>query len=513
MPPTLSRAGAGPRRRSRPLARLLTVCVALSAALLTPVAAGAVGTSNEDAYRHIGAADRTDWMRDIASDTSLAAMSVPGTHETLSLHGGDVTQTQEDFGDSANTLTAQLERGIRAIDIRARVTEGKYFTVHHAVYYQQANFDDVLSKAQAFLGQHPSETIVMRLRAECPFTSPGLFDCANDPSTVTPDTFRSIFSGYVAKYPGLFYSPSVAGTGRTAVPRLSQIRGKLVLGSLDGIGGYSDNYGISTFNENQEDHWAAANPPQKWTYVKANVDRAVSGDKGQMYVTYTSASTAPFNFDPFHYAGGIDDIPGVNFQLMQYLNSGGANGRLGIVMMDFPGWALVNDIISRNDDGIVKGGNRAIWVVNPDKTYVNSEYNRCMVRGPEFDSSKTGGLVTQHACQSTAPSSHQWQAELPSTYDGQGYYWIKSSNGKCLTVPYNNGTPPSAGTQLFWWGCETRWFSGNQLWNIIPTKVGTVNGYKGAYLFINNWTGQCLSMDPATASTSGGKVTQDTCPK
>ncbi|QIY66658.1 RICIN domain-containing protein [Streptomyces sp. RPA4-2] len=154
-------------------------------------------------------------------------------------------------------------------------------------------------------------------------------------------------------------------------------------------------------------------------------------------------------------------------------------------------------------------GNRAIWVVNSDKTYVNTEYNRCMVRGPEFDSSKTGGLVTQHVCQSTAPSSHQWAAELPSSFDSKGYYWIKAGNGMCLTVPYNNGTPPSAGTQLFWWGCETRWFSGSQMWNIIPTKVGT----KGAYMFINNWTGLCLSMDPATASASGGKVTQDTCPK
>ncbi|MEV6537041.1 RICIN domain-containing protein, partial [Streptomyces sp. NPDC051639] len=96
-----------------------------------------------------------------------------------------------------------------------------------------------------------------------------------------------------------------------------------------------------------------------------------------------------------------------------------------------------------------------------------------------------------------------------SSFDSKGYYWIKAGNGMCLTVPYNNGTPPSAGTQLFWWGCETRWFSGSQMWNIIPTKVGT----KGAYMFINNWTGLCLSMDPATASASGGKVTQDTCPK
>ncbi|MGG8410516.1 phosphatidylinositol-specific phospholipase C domain-containing protein, partial [Streptomyces sp. 12297] len=128
------------------------------------------GSTNSDAYRNLGAADRADWLRSYASDARLSELSLPGTHDTLSIHGGAAVQTQEDYGDSADTLTAQLERGIRAIDIRVRVTENKYFTVHHSAYYQQANFDDVLTKAQSFLRSHPGETIVMRLRAECPYT-------------------------------------------------------------------------------------------------------------------------------------------------------------------------------------------------------------------------------------------------------------------------------------------------------------------------------------------------------
>ncbi|MFF8594511.1 hypothetical protein ACF061_24275 [Streptomyces sp. NPDC015220] len=96
-------AGAGPRRRSRPLARLMTVCVALGAALLTPTAAGAAGSTNEDAYRNLGQADRAEWMWGIASDTPLSAMSLPGTHDTLAVHVGISAQTQEDYGDSAGT--------------------------------------------------------------------------------------------------------------------------------------------------------------------------------------------------------------------------------------------------------------------------------------------------------------------------------------------------------------------------------------------------------------------------
>ncbi|MEV5968407.1 phosphatidylinositol-specific phospholipase C domain-containing protein [Streptomyces sp. NPDC051921] len=505
----------GPRRHARRLARLVTACVAAGAALFPTGPAVASGTTYTDAYSNLGPANRADWMKGLASDTWLAAVSLPGTHDTLSIHGGPAAQTQEDFGDSANTLTAQLERGIRAIDIRVRVTENRYFVVHHGSAYQQANFDDVLSKAQAFLGQHKGETIVMRLRAECPRSGGGAFDCKNDPDTVDSRRLEEIFGSYVSRYPGLFYSPSVA-KGRTGVPRLSQVRGKIVLGSFDGLD--VDDYGIRTFNDHKEDTWNASHPEKKWGYVRDNIERAVRDGSGEMFVTYTSASTVP-DLSPAMFAGGWGwhnqqpAVHGVNYRFMQYLNNGGGNGHLGVVMMDFPGWALVDNIIARNQGQLVTAGHQAIWQVRADKTYADTKYGRCMVRGPEFDSSRTGGLVTQRACQSTAPSSHQWGAERPSSFDGKGYYWIKASNGKCLTVPYNNGTPPGAGTQLFWWDCETRWFSGSQMWNVVPTSVEVAGERRAAYRFVNNWTGLCLSVDPATAATSGGKVTQDTCPK
>ncbi|MEU4203496.1 hypothetical protein AB0B79_24350 [Streptomyces sp. NPDC039022] len=93
----------------------------MGAALLTPGAAGAAGSRNQDAYRDLGSTTRLDWMANIADDTSLAAMSLPGTHDTLAIHGGAITQTQEDFGDNGKTLKAQLEHGIRAIDVRVRI--------------------------------------------------------------------------------------------------------------------------------------------------------------------------------------------------------------------------------------------------------------------------------------------------------------------------------------------------------------------------------------------------------
>ncbi|MFJ3793983.1 phosphatidylinositol-specific phospholipase C domain-containing protein [Kitasatospora sp. NPDC090091] len=494
-------------RRLRRLARTATVTAVATLALAVaplaaPHAALAAGKDNRDAFRNLGSATQQDWMGKVGATTPLTAMSIPGTHETLSLHGGSNTQTQQDFGDSAATLTAQLDRGIRAIDIRVRIINDK-FVIHHGPYYQNANFDDVLTKAKAFLSAHRGETVLMRLRAECDGST---FSCSDDHPTAS---HTALFDAYAKQYAGLFYNNGK----RSDPPTLGQARGKIVLSVFNAANGGS--YGLNGFEDHTEDTWNAADAPAKWSLVNKNLAAAASAPANQTFVTYTSASRAPFNLVPSEYAGGYGVlhgkdlvwVDGVNVRLMNYLNGGGGN-RLGIVMMDFPGWALVEDIIARNRYYEARNSSPAIWVVKADKTYVDSKYGRCMTRGPEFDSSGQGGVVQQRTCQSTPPGSHQWQAAKPSTFDSMGYFWIKANNGQCLTAPYNNGTPPPAGTQLFWWPCETRWFSGNQMWNIMPTNLAD----QAAYRFINQWTNLCLMVDPATASQSGGKVILGNCP-
>lgn len=46
-----------------------------------------------------------------------------------------------------------------------------------------------------------------------------------------------------------------------------------------------------------------------------------------------------------------------------------------------------------------------------------------------------------------------------------------------------------------------------------PATVEMADTSRTAYAFVNNWTGRCLAIDPATASVAGGRVTQDACPK
>ncbi|MHC3390399.1 phosphatidylinositol-specific phospholipase C domain-containing protein [Streptomyces lavendulocolor] len=177
---------------------------------------------------------------------------------------------------------------------------------------------------------------------------------------------------------------------------------------------------------------------------------------------------------------------------------------------DTPGVTPLSVVDDLNRNAVIIDPHQALWTVSAGKQYVSTiATNRCMVRGDEFEDGQ-GGLVTQRNCANPAPSSHQWTATPPTGHDGKGFHWIKAGNGSCLTVPYNNGTPPGNDTQLFWWPCETRWFSGSQLWNVIPAKQ---QGGPAAFYFVNQWTGKCLTLDIPTSAAKAGKVTQAACPK
>ncbi|MFG2298368.1 hypothetical protein [Streptomyces sp. NPDC048603] len=105
------------------------------------------------------------------------------------------------------------------------------------------------------------------------------------------------------------------------VPLLSQVRGKIVLGSFKGV---ANACGTKSFNSHQEDHLAAATVPEKWKYVKENIDAAVGSATGEMFVTYTYTFVSRgLNRSPAKYAGGgyrslqdgiTIDVPGVNHQ-------------------------------------------------------------------------------------------------------------------------------------------------------------------------------------------------------
>lgn len=286
-----------------------------------------------------------DWMRSLPGGTSLAALSIPGTHQTLSLHGGDLTQTQENHGDSAETLSAQLDAGIRAVDIRVRRYEDR-FTLHHGPYYQNANFADVLQKAGTFLAEHPGETIVMRLKAEC---TGEVTSCSDEASTMEAP---AIYDWYRDNDPNgkYLYNPAEDG-----MPTLGSARGKIVLGAMQGPqGGLYGGYGLPQFTDDnwgdyvQDDYTVptVGDIDDKWNKVRDHLDKTAKAPSEEMFLNFSSGSS--IGTFPKAVACGESGARGVNDYALEHLGGEGGD-RTGVVMTDYPGADLVNAIITRNN--------------------------------------------------------------------------------------------------------------------------------------------------------------------
>ncbi|GLY07114.1 phosphatidylinositol-specific phospholipase C [Actinoplanes sp. NBRC 101535] len=330
---------------------LLLIPLVVGAVLVAPQAAHA----DDASYRTLSTASNPDWMRSLPDSRSLSALSIPGTHETLSILGGSLTQTQENFGESAATLTAQLTAGIRMIDVRARVNSGNTFTVHHGATYQNANFDDVLTKLSSFLSAHPGETVVLRFKQECTGELGSCTDASGQ------NGFTDIFDGYTARYPGLFWAPSVSRTAKASVPTLGAVRGKVVLAAMHGPrGGNFAGYGLSQFsgwNDGSstyvQDNYTVSSVgaiATKRDQVRRFLDVTSAADPSLMYVNFASGSS--LFAQPYQVAGGSLGVQGVNPFLLIYLNEGPEVHtpvvRTGVIMLDFPGGGLIDKIISYN---------------------------------------------------------------------------------------------------------------------------------------------------------------------
>jgi len=355
---------------------------ALAIAGLIAVNAEAATAIDREAYSHDAdsGAYNPDWLAELPDTLKLSQLSLPGTHDTMSLYGGDIPQTQ------AMDLREQLEAGIRVLDIRCRHVNDN-FLIYHGSVYQKAGFTDVLDVVQAFLTQHPGETVVMRVKEE---------------STPTGNTreFRQTYDAITAKYPGLFWQP-----GGNFNPALGSVRGKVVL--LQNFAEWTQQ-GIN-LKELERQGTAPDDCPLNsnwdlygvWEKAKTQFMAAASGDQDKIYMnrcltgstggfpyfaasgksspqtdapqlmtgltTLTNPNTYP-DFPRVNCLGKLCSIAflGTNPLSSQFLRNLRANyaalnqvyqtlninirvsKRVGMVMMDFPGKSLINNIIAMN---------------------------------------------------------------------------------------------------------------------------------------------------------------------
>ena len=261
--------------------------------------------------------DSTDpaWMAEQDDLISLAALSIPGTHDTGARFepAPGLAKTQE------LTIQQQLDAGVRYLDIRCRHFEDE-FLIYHGAIDQNQSYDEVLATLAAFLDAHPTETIIASVKEE------------SMPQGNTR-TFPQTFDDYLGKNPDLWYLGD-------RIPTLGEVRGKIVLlrrfdtpRAMLGLDAspWLDNTTFSVSNASAlriQDASMVTDNNAKWAAITALADEARSGPESTLFLDYTSG---------YQTMNALPNIPivsdDINARLDAYLAT--ASGRLGVLVMDF----------------------------------------------------------------------------------------------------------------------------------------------------------------------------------
>lgn len=317
-----------------------------------------------------------DWMSRMPDSVYINSLSIPGTHDTLTFNLTNTVVYQCQNHD----LATQLRAGLRYFDIRGRLLVSASFAtpdpvigIFHSHVYTGYTFQDVLLTLFAFLDENPSEGIVLRVKEEGKPVYQG--DPSDEWTTGAYNTtFEEAFNYYRLRHPLtapgaadhlLVPWPALGASDDRIMPTVAQLRGRvLVLYEFP----VQDNvaYGIPWDVQPYmalEDLWVIADPEhldEKWDAIRTNLALAGQSDD-QSDTLYLSHLSASVGVTPIEAAAGPlvkrEDgsvIVGMNERTGLWLEQNkeamkGSAGKTGIVMADFPGQRLVDDILDRND--------------------------------------------------------------------------------------------------------------------------------------------------------------------
>ncbi|XP_058664626.1 1-phosphatidylinositol phosphodiesterase-like [Ammospiza nelsoni] len=251
-----------------------------------------------------------DWMAGLPDALPLSHLSIPGTHDSLSLFGGRRLRCQS-WG-----LEAQLAAGIRFLDVRCKLSRGE-LRIYHLCTFQRASLRGVLRRTLRFLRAHPGEAVLMRIKEELPiFSRPGFA--------------AQLHRCLLEEGQGCVWC-------REEVPTLGQVRGKIVV--LEALA--REVLGIPYEQLSISDAWNVLSLEHKWARVRRHLEKAADGDPSTMYLTFCSGNglfTCPEEVARF-----------VNPRCCQHLRRrAGQPVRWGVVIMDFPGAGLLRLIVESN---------------------------------------------------------------------------------------------------------------------------------------------------------------------
>ncbi|EFQ30992.1 phosphatidylinositol-specific phospholipase C [Colletotrichum graminicola] len=288
-------------------------------------------------------ANHAEWMRAIPDDTNLTSLSIPGTHDTMTFDlSNEVFQCQN------HNLSAQLHAGMRYLDIRGRLVNDT-IGIYHGSMSTGYSYTDVLLTVFSFLDQHPSETVVMRLKEE------------GRPIGSNTMTFEDAFNFYLhnstATAPGA-KAHFRKHNPRAPYPALGALRGKVFLLQNFAAKGPESPYGVIWESADMvlEDLWIIPSIDHlymKWEAIENALRRAATAKERANRVLYLAHLSASVGVLPIEAAAGNLNrtVAGMNDRTGDWLAATADradSGKTGVVIIDFPGKELVDQVLARN---------------------------------------------------------------------------------------------------------------------------------------------------------------------
>ncbi|KAL2885219.1 1-phosphatidylinositol phosphodiesterase [Ceratocystis lukuohia] len=281
----------------------------------------------------VGEGKYTDWMGAIADDTLLSSLSIPGTHDSMAYHiGNSFMQTQNSY------LAQQLTGGIRYIDITCRYQDSS-IQVYYGPYDTGHPLSTVLEEIFDFLDQHPRETVVLRIRHNILVTSTKFFEAFD----------KNFISGSHVGDRAIEHIYTTDSGVIAMAPTLGELRGKVLIledFETEDPGCYGLPWNKDTVTSYSR-RFATGGMflEAKWKVIKFYLSQDPSPDSNILRITHT---TANFGVIPIDIAARNSPSTGMNGYLGQYLQEPEAKC-FGIIVMDFPGKQLVQNILALND--------------------------------------------------------------------------------------------------------------------------------------------------------------------
>lgn len=283
-----------------------------------------MGSTQSDFYdttHHPDAIDgNRNWLTQLNDDNiSIASLSIPGTHNSLGLYGGHMYECQ------SWDLRDQFYAGIRFIDVKCRHMYNS-LVVYHGRVHQKKNFDDVIRCALDFLHENPKEFIMMRVKEE------------HTPLNVSREFHESFRACLEYHGRDKFYTSN-------AMPNLGQVRKKII------IIGSNSFLRIPTLQQVQPTEFENFKHSyrERWQRLErvfqACKFQAQASDR--LYITYCSG----FSYASYPYTVAWR----INSRLYHYVRNY-SNSPFGVVVMDYPGVALISTIIDSNHHRLSRDG-------------------------------------------------------------------------------------------------------------------------------------------------------------